>query len=282
MKIYEGVKNCRDCYEVINGYNEVEGMPLCSVCNRKYADEFARIKKYVKNNGFATKEDLHKYLQIPMKVIGYLMDKPEKEAPARATEVSNLKLSKTFLRDDKLISLKLTHKDIIEGAFTNFIMLGDEYSVPLIETIFLEDLQPGERIRHLRAVFSPNNPEALTNLLKDGAKFIIYFENESIIFPAEVSYFQGRPSLIQIMPNKIHPKIQRAQRVKINKPSTVLVGDLRMPIMVNDLSKTGISFYSEVILGSPGDRLKIKAKEIVLVDRQRLNANNYFYRGYFA
>ena len=174
----------------------------------------------------------------------------------------------------------VTNKYILDNNFNAFIMTGDEFSPSASEIVGIDDLKPGARPRQLSGIISDNAPDSVKKLLTDGRKLTIYFENSEIIIPAEMLYFKGRPAQMTLIPNQIRSKKERAKRVKVNKSAFLEKDGEFLPIVIYDVSKSGISFFIDKLIGIEGDKATIKEKVIVIVGKQKMS-NKYFYRAYF-
>ena len=199
-------------------------------------------------------------------------------------ETTDLKPKRTF-QGDSVTGVTILNKHIIEDNFGGFVVAGDEHTIQYSVQINFEALELGDRPRQLKAKFAEDNREEVTRLLRDGNKFMVYFEHNEVIIEAEALYFANRYTQINLHPNRIHYKKNRAKRFKTNRQVGVRYQDKDGAIAysmttLNDISETGVSFYCADNLGNRDDKVELGNKYIVIVERRNLR-NKYFYRAYF-
>ena len=288
MKKSYGINNCRECKKLMVTKDINSGTDVCNACYAKYEKDFFIIKNYLEKYPKSSKGDINKNLGISLTAISLYMDegrlilaKGDSEKKIVINQKSGdigLKISKRFEKDT--ISVDIKNIDILEKDFSCFIVMGDETLISVSENIKLKNLQVSERARQLRVEIDDSESGKLKGLLIDGNRFIVYLENDDIIIPSEVIYFSDRPATLTIMPNKAISKKQRSPRQVVNKNAVLSKNNINIQIIINDISRTGISFYVKEFIGGKGDKAKIKDKDIVIVDKKNL-IGRYFYRAYF-
>lgn len=194
------------------------------------------------------------------------------------------KLSKTFENPENLVHLNITAQTVAldSDRIAFFILIDTEQGSTDRIPLKLTHVQ-ASNFNYLFSAhldMSADMHPAIQELLVDGNKFIIYLERGSYIIPAEMRYAVGRPIQIEMKPSQTRAKRERAERKKVQGTLPVSTAKGSATVTINDLSKTGISFYCKHLLAEAGDMVSIQNKSVIIVSCTPAE-DRYFYRGYF-
>lgn len=255
--------------------------PICVQCLPKYETDIQTIRNYLSQHPKSTKTDIAQATGMPISAISMYIEEGFLFYPHKKLISSTDKTVASSCQGVKIKDIKITNAHILkENEFEPFILLGGSYEIKVAHPIKFKELIAGDKERQLKGTFPDDVSPELKSLLHDGNKFTVYFEHNDLIVPSDCLFFSGRPLQINLQPNKMHLKKQRAKRFKTNKICTLTHDGKNVPIALNDISSSGVSFQSADIILNKGDKAFIGEREICIVERVSLRVK-YFYRAYF-